>query len=174
MSLWNRLFRRFRPLVIDDFGELAEHDVTPGSKVELCGEIEALETIECPLEGTQCIAIDYGAWPQSTTAGIDGAAPTSSRAFQLTCHQAVDFILHRNGLRLLVRVDRGRDVSELHHQLLERYGLGLRSEVQSIVGGDRIRVTGAVERLRDAGSPHRGDPYLAVIAAQRIWRMKKD
>lgn len=173
MSLWNRLFRRFRPLQIIDFSEFAEHEVTPGSRVELCGEVEAIETIVDPLTGARCIAIDYGAWPQSTTAGIDGAALSSSRAFQLTCHQAVDFILHRNGLRLLVRVDRGRNIGELHHQLLERYGLGLRSEVQSIVGGNRVRVTGAVERLRDTGSPHRGDPYLAVVAAQQIWRMKE-
>ncbi len=171
MSLWRRLFRRFRPLVIDGFGDLIEYQVTTGSMVELCGEVEAVETIIDPLAGIECVAIDYGAWPQSTTAGIDGAAPSNSRAFQLTCHQAVDFVLLREGLRLLVRVDRGRDVGELHHQLLGRYGLGLRSEAQSIIGGDRVRITAAVERLHDAGSPHRSDPYLAVVAAQRIWRV---
>ncbi|HFE46138.1 MAG TPA: hypothetical protein ENJ18_11705 [Nannocystis exedens] len=171
MSLWSRFFRRFRPLVIDGFDDLIEHDLSAGSLVEICGEVEAVETIIDPIAGIECVAIDYGAWPQSTTAGIDGAAPSNSRAFQLTCHQAVDFVLLRGGLRLLVRVDRGRDVGELHHQLLERYGLGLRSDAQSIVGGDRVRITASIERLRNAGSPHRSDPYLAVVAAQQIWRV---
>ncbi|MEZ4381174.1 MAG: hypothetical protein R3A79_07485 [Nannocystaceae bacterium] len=174
MSLWRRLFRRSRPLRVDDYGELAGATLRDEQLVELTGEIEALESIVDPIAGGRFVVLEYGAWPQSTTPGIDGASPTASSAFQLTCHQATDFVLVKGGKRLLIRVDRGRDVGELHGELIDRYGLSLRAEAHGIRGGDRVRVLGAIERLAAVGSPMRGDPYLAVIAAQRIWPLVAD
>ncbi len=171
MNLWRRLFRRSRPLVIEDFGALAAIDVPPGKTLEVAGSIEALETLIDPLSGEPCVALDYGAWPPSTNVGIDGASTTSSRAFEITCHQAVDFLLCREGKRVHVRVDRGRDVVGLHNELLQRHGVSLCAETEPICAGDRVRVIGVLDPLGGAGSPHRSSPDVAVIRAQRIWRL---
>lgn len=173
VSLWRRLFSRSRPRLIADFGELAG-ECEVGGLIDVAGEIEAIDTIVDPIAGEECVAMEYRAWPQSTTAGIDGASPSHSRAFQLTCHHAADFVLRRAGKRILVRVDRGRDVASLHQELLGRYGLGLRSEIRRLHDGDQVRVIGPIERLGGAGSPLRADPYLAIVVAQRLWPLVED
>lgn len=171
MSLWRRLFRRRRPRVVDDFAELYSDELAAGDRIELAGRVEAIDTIVDPIADLECVAIEYRAWPQPTTIGIDGAQ-VGARAFHLTCHHAADFILQRRGQRIFVRVDRGRDVASIHGDLLGLYGVGLRSEVRRIHDGDEVRVVGAIERRRGRSSPLRDDPYLAVIAAERLWAVE--
>ncbi|MEZ4452834.1 MAG: hypothetical protein R3B09_25455 [Nannocystaceae bacterium] len=168
MSLLRRLFRRSRPRQVVDFVDLCGDGLHPGDRIELAGRVEAQGTVVDPIGDLECVAIEYRAWPQPTTIGIDGA-PVGARAFHLTCHHAADFVLERHGARIYVRVDRGRDVAAIHGDLVGRYGVGLRSEVRRIVDGDEVRLVGAIERLRGGASPLRDDPYLAVIAAERLW-----
>lgn len=171
MSLWRRLFHRSRPLVIDDFSALSTLDLPPGRTLEITGTIEAIEHLQDPLSGEACVALDYSAWPPSTTVGIDGAPATNSRASSITCHQAVDFLLCNADKRIHIRVDRGRDLGELHRELLHRHGVGLEAATEPIRAGDRVRVIGVLERLGATGSPHRSSPDVAVITGQRIWRL---
>jgi hypothetical protein len=137
--------------------------------VEIEGTVRGLELLEDPVGGQRCVAIDYRAWPPSTTAGVDGAAVVGDRAFQIAAAQAVDFLLEAEGRSVLIRPEIGVDVAERHLALEERYGINLRTEVQCIGPGDTVAVRGRVVHLTPpGGSPHRADPHRAVIAAEQI------
>ena len=138
-------------------------------RVEIEGTVRGLELLEDPVGGRRCVAIDYRAWPPSTTAGVDGAAVVGDRAFQIAAAQAVEFLLEAEGRSVLIRPETGVDVAERHLALEERYGINLRTEVQCISPGDTVAVRGRVVHLTPpGGSPHRSDPHRAVIAAERI------
>jgi len=173
MGLLRRIFRRplsrrieLDRLLLDGPGD--------GREVEVYGVIEALATIPAPTTHEPCVAIEYRAWPESTTVGIGGAAPEGSRAFQLDYFQAVDFALVSAGARALVRLDRGQDLLAVHQGLLARFGVGLRHELRCLRDGDRVGVIARVERTGPGASPMRSDPHLAVLTARRIWRENDD
>lgn len=172
MSLWSRLWAPERPRRLAALGELAA--VAPQERVELDGLVEALEPVLCPVTGAAAVAIEYRAWPQSSMPGIDGLGAQHSRAFQVRRQQAADFLLCDGAQRVLVRVDRGQDVMAIHRDLLARHGVGLRSEQHLIRPGARVRVVGRIEARGPASSPHRSEAYLAVLQAQRFWRVPGD
>ena len=167
MSLWRRLWASLVPRKL-----AALHDLTATrarERVKLAGVVELLESVLCPVSGQPAAAVAYTAWPPSSTLGMDGAAGYHSRAFQVRCQQAADFVLCDGDDRVLVRVDPGSDVLRVHRELLDRHGVGLRSEQQLIVAGARVHVVGWVESTTRDSSPHRRDPYLAVVRADRFW-----
>jgi len=164
MPRWlNRLIGRV-PRVLD-------WDQIELGPVELVGTVRALDLLEDPVGGEGCVAIEYRAWPPSTTAGVDGAAVVGDRAFQIVAAQAVEFSLEAQGRSVLVRPRSGGDVAARHRALQAQYGIGLRTEVECIRPGDDVVVRGRVVHLTPSGgSPHRSDPHRAVLEATRIRR----
>ena len=144
-------------------------DALEVGRVRLEGSVRALELLTDPVEGRRCVAMEYRAWPPSTTLGVDGAAVSSARAFQVVATQAVEFLLEAGGTSILVRPQSGEDVGERHAALDAKYGFNLRTEVQCVVPGDVVRVEGRVSYVSPAGgSPLRSDPYRAVVDATRF------
>jgi hypothetical protein len=150
-------------------GSLREiHD----GNVRLSGRVEPLSTLDDPLTGEPCVAIEYRAWPPSTTLGMDGATTHAGRAFQLDARQAVEFVLVDDTASVLVRPPSSDDVDvdALHRDLLHRYGVGLRAETSHLSPGARILLEGRVTFLHGGqGSPLRSEPYVAIVEAERFW-----
>jgi hypothetical protein len=163
-GLLDRLLRRYR--WVADLGALAG---LARARVEIEGDVEAIDTIEDPLGGRPCVAIGYRAWPPSTTLGMDGGTSYGSRAYQVNARQAVDFVLGDGHGRVLVQVSTGEDVGGLHRRLLARFGVGLRAEVETVEPGTRLRVAGRVMHASRDGSPHRRVGWSAVVRADRFW-----
>jgi len=157
----HRLLRPYR--VVDNWAKLGL------GRVELFGVVESLETLSDPLHGQAAVVVVYRAWPPSSMVGMDGATAHSSRAFEVRARQAVDFLLTQGQQRIVVRADPGDSVDTLHRDLLARYGVALRAEIEIIRPGDRLVVMGRVlERYGSSGSPMRSDPYLAAVAAEGL------
>ncbi len=136
---------------------------------EVEGVVRALELIVDPVGGARCVALDYRAWPPSTTAGVDGAAVVGDRAFQVSAAQTVEFLLEAFGRSVLIRPQPGEDVAAIHEALEAQYGFNLRTEVQCVSPGDEVVVRGKVVHVTPpGGSPHRSEPHRAVIEAQQI------
>lgn len=159
-----RLLRRYD--VVADLGTLRER---VGDRVEIEGIADPTAVLEDPLTGERCIALDYRAYPPSTTIGIDGGTAHNGRAYQMVARQAVDFSLGDGPISVLVRVEAGEDVAELHARLVEQFGVGLRAETDRLVGGQRIGVAGRVRQVGAVGSPHRTAPQTIVVVADRYW-----
>lgn len=159
-----RLWRPYRPV-----GELGSLAGGGDRRVEIEGRVEPAGHLVDPLSGEPCIALEYRAWPPSTTLGLDGGNAHAGRAYQVNARQAVEFMLVDGGARVLVKPEPGEDVAGLHEGLLERYGVGLRAETEAVVPGQRLRIAGEVlHRGGGSGSPHRDLPYTAVVRAERI------
>jgi hypothetical protein len=138
--------------------------------VQLSGRVESLGTIDDPLTGDPCVAVEYRAWPPSTTLGMDGATIHSGRAFQLDARQAVEFVLVDETGSVLVRPPPGQDVDALHRDLVHRYGVDLRAETTHLSAGTQIFLQGRVTFVRGhEGSPMRTEPYVAIVEAERFW-----
>lgn len=136
---------------------------------EVEGVVRALEVIEDPIGGTRCVALEYRAWPPSTTVGVDGAAVVGDRAFQVAATQAVEFTLEALGRSVLIRPQSGEDVAAMHQALEAQYGFNLRTQVHCICPGDEVIVRGKVVHVTPpGGSPHRSDPHCAVIEALQM------
>ena len=163
MSWLSRLSRR-RYGVVEDLGQIRE------GRVEIEGIVDIIDPLYDPLGGGRCIAIDYRAWPPSTTLGVEGGSAFEARAVKIEGRQSVDFLLTDGTARVLIRAAGGRDIAAFHRDLLERYGVGLRAETRLLEPGVRARVAGQVESARAAvGSPHREEPYAAIVKADRFW-----
>jgi hypothetical protein len=158
-----RLWRPYEP--VSELGALATGDAL---RVEIEGRVEAVTSLRDPVNGEACVAVSYQAWPPATTLGMDGATAHAGRAYQVDARQAVDFVLVDGGSQVLVRTDPGEDVVALHQELLARYGVALRTEVDTVRVGQRLRVAGQVVHRRGAGTPHRELPYCAIVRAERI------
>jgi hypothetical protein len=164
----SRLVRVFRQRY-EPVGDPRE--LVAGDRVELRGRAEPIDGLLDPLEERAAVAVEYRAWPPSTTVGVDGATAHNNRAFEVRATQAVDFVLDQGGAQVLVKVQRGEDVAERHMSLLEHYGVALRAETEIIEVGAELVVHGRVQVGFDAGaSPHRSDPWAAVVRADRFWR----
>ena len=140
-------------------------------RVEVDGLVEGISAVPHPATGDDVVAVAYQAWPPSTTVGVDGAGADASRGFKVAARQATDFILVLGGARVRVRVPGGEDVAALHADLVDRYGVGLRAEIDVIQAGDRVRVLGQATQASDGGSPHRRDPDAGIIEAERFWTL---
>jgi hypothetical protein len=137
--------------------------------VEVRGTVRPLELLEEPIDGTRCVVVAYRAWPPSTTIGVDGSSMVGDRAFQLSAQQSVEFTLESGGQTLLVRPLPSEDVTAKHRELQDQYGIGLRAEVRCVMPGDTVVVRGRIVHLGSSGgSPHRLDPYRAVLAPEQI------
>ncbi len=164
--MWlDRLLRRYRSIA--SLGELTS---LGAGRVEVEGVVEPIELLDNPLDGSPCVAMDYRAWPPSTTLGMDGGTSYGSRAYQVNAREATHFVLRDAAGRVLVQVDPGDDVGGLHRRMLERFGVGLRAEVDTITNGARVRVAGELIHASHRGSPHRSESYSAVIRADRFWQ----
>ncbi|MBL4689434.1 MAG: hypothetical protein JKY37_32895 [Nannocystaceae bacterium] len=163
-SLFARLFRRYHSVTtLSALLDMA------GDRVEIEGFADPVARLEDPLSGERCVAIEYRAWPPSTTLGIDGGSGHNGRAYQLAAQQAVDFTLTDGPISVLVRVDAGKSVDALHTRLLEQFGVGLRAETDTVATGAKIRVAGRVDRVPHGGSPHRTAPQTISLVADRFW-----
>ncbi len=161
--------RRWIDRLLGRVPQVDDWDALEVGPVEVRGTVRALETLEDPVDGTRCVALDYRAWPPSTTAGVDGAAVVGDRAFQVGSQQAVEFLLEAGGKSVLVRPERGDDVAARHASLEAQYGINLRTEIHRVCSGDEVRVRGRVVHVTPVGGdPHRVDPYRAVVEAERI------
>ena len=168
MSLWRRLWGSGRPVRLTRLRDLSR--LAPTTMVELVGIVKVFASeIQCPVSGHTGVALEYRAWPQSSTLGVDGLSANHSRAFELRCQQAVDFMVSDGSDHVLVRVDPGRDVATVHRDLSDRYGLALRSEQALIHEGTPVRVVGALVALSPTTSPHRSEHYLGEVRAQKFW-----
>lgn len=159
-----RLTRRYRK--VPQLSELME---LAGQRVEIRGVIEPLQVLEDPVTGEACVAIDYRAWPPSTTIGVDGATAYNARAFQVSARQATDFVLHEGPVSVRVHVDAGEDLASLHRRLVARYGVGLRAESEFVATDAEVCVAGRVAQREAPGSPHRTDPATVTLHADRFW-----
>ena len=130
---------------------VTDWDLLQLGRVEIEGAVRALQWIEDPVDGQRCVALEYRAWPPSTTVGVDGAAVVGDRAFQVTAGQAVEFLLEASGRSVLVRPQPGTDVAARHRALEAQYGINLRTDVQCIAPGDEVVVRGRVRRRRRRG-----------------------
>ena len=164
LPFFERLLRRYR--AVPDLGALQG---LARARVEIEGEVEPIETIDDPIAGRACVAMDYRAWPPSTTLGMDGGTAYGSRAYQINARQAVDFVLSDGRTRVLVQVSSGEDIGGLHRRLLQRFGVALRAEVDTVPAGTRVRVAGRLTHAGSGGSPHRSDAYSAIVRADRLW-----
>lgn len=140
-------------------------------RVAIAGPAHSVDqTLRDPVTGEPCIAIEYRAWPPSTTVGIDGGTSFNARAYEVTASQAVSFVLELGGDEILIRVRTGEDVGAVHTALLERHGVGLRTERVLIPEGAHVRVQGkVVQETASRGSPHRAQPWVATVEAERFW-----
>ena len=159
-SWYDRLLGRRIPFV-EDWTDLH------GGRVELEGMVEPIEVLVDPIGGDACVAIEYTAWPPSTTPGMDGTV--GGRAFQLEARQAVEFFLRNGDERILVQPRAGSDVIALHRDLLRRYGVNLRAEVRTVPPHARVRVVGSLRPVASGASPMRSEPFRATLAADRFW-----
>lgn len=165
MSLWHRLWPP-RPRQIGRLPELL--GTSRDELVAIVGRVEPLDTLHDPVSGEPAVAIEYLAAPQSSVVGVAGAFVALSRAFQVTCQQATDFLVADGPHRALVRVTHGSNVAAVHRDLTARFGVSLHTERRLVRPGDLIRVVG--RRLgAPAASPMRDEPYLATIFAERFW-----
>lgn len=169
MSVWRRLWPS-RPQRIEHLPEVL--GLGRGALVELSGWVEALEPIFDPVSGDPAVAIEYRAVPPSNVVGMAGAASAMSRAFVLRCQQATDFLLREGTHQVLVRVERGSEVAEVHREMLARHGVGLYTERALVRPGARVCVVGRV-LAGGAGSPLREAPHVAEVAAQRFWEPRQ-
>lgn len=165
MSLWHRLWPP-RPRPIARLPELL--GASRDELVTLAGRVEPLESLFDPVSGEPAVAIEYLAAPQSSVVGVAGAFVALSRAFQVSCQQATDFIVADGPHRVLVLVARGGDVVAMHRDLTARYGVSLHTERRLVRHGDHVRVIGRCLRAAPT-SPLRDEPYLATLLADRFW-----
>lgn len=171
MSLWQRLWHRPRPRGVDRLPELLAGP--RDALVRFSGRVEVLEPIYDPVSGEVAVAVEYRASPQSNVLGVAGALAAHSRAFQLTCQQATDFLVCDGEARVLVRVDRGRDVAALHRELLARHGVDLRSERALVRPGALVCVVGRLVHTSPT-SPLRAEAHVAEVRAQRFWLVEPE
>lgn len=159
--------KRWLDRILGRVPRVTDWDQLEVGPAELAGSVQALEEIKDPVGGTRCVVLEYRAWPPSTTAGVDGAAVVGDRAFQVSALQAVEFLLQSRGRTVLVRPRPGEDIVARHAALEARYGISLRTEVQHVAAGDDVVVRGRVVHVTPT-SPHRTEPYKAVLEAESI------
>jgi len=137
-------------------------------KVEVLGQLELLDRLHSPVDGRAGAMLDYSARARSAAGRLHFGAAMSSMDLKYSATQAVDFVLRDSSGSVLVRVDRGRDVEELHADLMAEYGVELDAHTDVLGEGQTVRVRGEVV-AEGSDDPHRAD-WAAVIEAHAIER----
>jgi hypothetical protein len=155
----SRLFSR-RYALSDAIGALAE------GAVEVRGRVEPLDELVSPLTGLRGVFMRYRASTPSAVRAF-GELPGTGLRYAVEAAQGNDFVLRDDSGAALIRLPRGRDISELHADLVDRHGLELEAEDSMIEAGQTVIVRGkVVQLLRD--SPHRSEGYRAVLEADSV------
>ena len=141
--------------------ELAQVD----EAVELEGVIEAIEQLQDPLTGEPAVVLDYLARRRGPAALYFSIQANEG---DIQAFQATNFILRDASGAALIEVASGLDVAKLHAELLARFGVSLEVEVERVGPGDRVRVRGRVRHCAGGGSPHRRQPWTAVVALDEL------
>ncbi len=136
--------------------------------VVLEGQIEALSVLHDPISSAPAVVLDYAARTPGFTQRYFGIHEGDGR---IAARQAVDFVLHDATGAALIEVEHGGDVGELHRRLRADFGIDLDAKVEHIAPGDRVRVRGRVRALGDDGSPHRREPWTAIVVADELERV---
>ncbi len=160
MSLWTRLFGRSRVREIDAWRGQVER----GATVSVTGVVEAEETFDCPLTQEICVAAAYRAHVPGFVQRAYGLHAGGAMNLVANATQAVDFFVRDPTGRARVVVDPGRELVELHVEMLQRYGFELQAQTQRLRPGDRVMVRGEVlESPRS--SPMRAPDHDLLIRA---------
>jgi hypothetical protein len=135
------------------------------TRVEIEGEVEALELLHDPIDGTAAVVIEYHAQRPGFAQrffGIDDVAA------QIAGCQATNFVLRDASGAALIEVERGADIAQLHRRLREQFGVGLQVHVEHVAPGDTVRLRGRVRARADHGSPHRREPWAVIVTLDEL------
>src|SRR5262245_24038033 len=146
----DRLLARTGPYQPRQIAAIEQSD----TRVELEGEVEALELLHDPVDGTAAVLLEYHARRPGFAQrffGIDDVAA------EIAGCQATNFVLRDASGAALIEVARGADIGVLHHRLHEEFGVALEVRVAYVAPGDTVRLRGRVRARADHGSPHRRD-----------------
>lgn len=139
-----------------------DHDDT---RVELEGEVEALELLYDPIDGTAAVLLEYHARRPGFAQRFFGVDDVAA---EIVGCQATNFVLRDGSGAALIEVARGADIPELHRRLYEQFGVELEVRVAYVAPGDRVRLRGRVRARADHGSPHRREPWAVVVALDEL------
>lgn len=136
-----------------------------GQRVVLEGQVETLSVLHDPILGEPAVVLDYRARKPGVAQRYFGLQGEESG---IRASEAVDFVLRDPTGAALIEVARGGDVTGLHRQLHEEFGIDLDAKVERIAPGDRIRVRGRVRALGQQSSPHRREAWTVVVLAEDL------
>lgn len=134
-------------------------------QVEIEGVVEAVELLHDPLSGEPAVVLNYLARRPGVAARYFSIQTNEG---DVEAYQATNFVVRDDSGAALIEVGRGTQIAELHAELLERFGVNLEAEVERVGPGDRIRVRGRVRRQAEGGSPHRREPWTAVVILDEL------
>jgi hypothetical protein len=135
------------------------------TRVELEGEVEALELLHDPVDGTAAVFLEYHARRPGFAQRLFGIDDVAA---EIAGCQATNFVLRDASGAALIEVDRGADIGGLHRRLREEFGVQLEVRVEHVVPGDTVRLRGRVRAWADHGSPHRREPWAVIVALDEL------
>jgi hypothetical protein len=135
------------------------------TRVELEGEVEALELLHDPVEGEPAVVLNYRAQRPGVAQRYFGI---HEAAGEIEGYQATNFVLRDESGAALIEVERGGDLAKLHRRLRDEFGVDLQVEVDHIAPGDRVRLRGRVRARTEEGSPHRREPWAVVVSLDEL------
>lgn len=135
------------------------------TRVELHGEVEALELLVDPVDGTAAVLIEYHAQRPGSANRLFGLDEVAA---EIGGCQATNFVLRDASGAALIEVDRGADIAQLHRRLREEFGVGLEVRVEHVVPGATVVLRGRVRALADHGSPHRREPWAVIVTLDEL------
>ena len=156
-----KLFRQKSYTPVDSVAEIT------GGRIEITGQVEALESVVCPLSGVLAVAVHYRAHAPGIAARAYGGMTGGALDVSIECREARDFLLRDATGAILVLVPHGQSVGWVHADQSEKHGLDLHAETSLVSPGQRIRIRGKIVQQVDS-SPHRGEPYTSVMRAESI------
>jgi hypothetical protein len=157
----DRLLSREGPYLPSQIGAVSG----PGSRVEVCGEVEALELLHDPIDGEPAVVLNYHAHRPALTQRYWGIHSTEGN---VEAYQATNFLLRDPTGVALIHVQPGGDLAKLHDNLRNEFGVELQASVERIGPGARVRVRGRVGEQSDSGSPHRRVPWSVVVILDEL------
>ncbi|PRP97703.1 hypothetical protein ENSA5_32100 [Enhygromyxa salina] len=161
MRWLDRLLSREGPYVARQIAELRATD----SRVELAGEVEALELLRDPVDDEPAVVLNYRARRPGVAQRYFGIHGSEG---EIEAYEATNFVLRDASGAALIQVERGGDVGQLHAKLREQFGVDLQASVEQVGPGDRVRVRGRLRAHSVGGSPHRREPWTVVVILDEL------